>query len=103
MFSRVHKTWNASRVYCQNLTGDYDLVTVSSQAEHNFLKGQVNSPMWIGLHDIAYEGNYSWADGSLSNFGKNLSGVPWCPGEPNNRVFTMFEFVYIHFYNVNHV
>ena len=102
-FSYAQKTWNESSLYCQSLAGDYDLVTISSEDEYNFLKGQVIRPMWIGLHDITYEGNYSWADGSLSNFGRDFNVIPWCPGEPNNWVFAIFKTIKVYFCILNHI
>ncbi len=63
-----------------------DLVSIHSGFENEWLRDNVasnvptlaNSPMIIGINDVAAEGTFVWSDGSPVNF------VNWFPGEPNN-------------------
>lgn len=66
------------------------LVTVSNQAEHEFLQAQFASLIgdtdlgrpglyaWIGLTDEVEEGNWQWVTGEPLLF------TAWAGGEPNN-------------------
>lgn len=62
--------WAAARSACQAI--GYDLVTIESEGEHDFLKGGASpdgSSWWIGLNDITTEGTYVWAStGSAATY-----------------------------------
>ncbi|KAL0968372.1 hypothetical protein UPYG_G00266030 [Umbra pygmaea] len=73
--SRVKKTWDQSRVYCENMNSS--LVIITSRLEQNFIHG-LNGVFWIGLSDKKKEGSWKWVDGKDLNLGF------WKSGEPNN-------------------
>jgi hypothetical protein len=56
------------------------LVTIESLSENNWLATQLGNSgnYWIGLNDVASEGNFVWSNGSTSSY-RN-----WNSGEPNN-------------------
>ncbi|HMP30914.1 MAG TPA: HYR domain-containing protein, partial [Saprospiraceae bacterium] len=57
------------------------LVTISSVGENQFIFENLDSEsqnLWIGLNDIAEEGNFTWANG------QPLTYTNWNDNEPNN-------------------
>lgn len=61
-FCSTTLAWSAARRSCMD--SGYDLVTIESEAEHDFLRGAAapdGGQWWIGLNDIATEGTYIWA------------------------------------------
>ena len=77
-------TWIDAVSACQD-QGAY-LATLHSQAEVRWVyeyfrtEGKTSNSIWIGLNDIAKEGNYQWIDGR----GNYSSFSYWISGEPNN-------------------
>ena len=78
------QNWSDSEARAQSLGGH--LVTVNDEAENTFLYstftniGAIDRGLWIGLNDVAREGNFVWASGEENAlFRKWASG-----GEPNN-------------------
>ena len=71
-------TWEAAQNYAQRLGGN--LVTVNDAAEEAFLQTSFGTDQrfWIGLNDVASEGNFVWASGEAVTY------TNWHPGEPNN-------------------
>lgn len=53
------------------------LVTITSQAENDFIDSKVGS-IWIGLNDAATEGVFAWVNGEA------VSYTNWNGGEPND-------------------
>ena len=84
-------SFNGSHYYC-SLTGlDWTsaqqnainngghLAVINSQAENDFIKNIIPlSSAWIGLSDLASEGNFQWVNGDP------LVYTNWYPGQPNN-------------------
>jgi hypothetical protein len=71
-------TWQQARTACQNHGAGFDLATVDDQAENDFLEGFVyTSSAWIGLNDIATEGDFVWSSGAALNYSN------WRLIEPN--------------------
>jgi hypothetical protein len=76
-------SWTVSQAAAVSLGGN--LVTVNDAAEQDWLVSQfgpINSDdspnsFWIGLNDVAIEGQFEWASGEL------VSYLNWFPGEPN--------------------
>ncbi|WP_422108066.1 HYR domain-containing protein [Winogradskyella sp.] len=56
----------------------YELATINSQAENDYLQGRISSPVFIGINDISTEGTYEWQSG------QPVSYTNWGNGEPSN-------------------
>jgi hypothetical protein len=77
-------TWTDARAAAQ--AGGWDLVTVTSLAENDFIVASIlssgstasRSHYWIGLTDAAVEGSYQWVTGEAFSYAN------WWGGEPNN-------------------
>ena len=70
-------TWAQAQSYAQRLGGN--LVTVNDAAEEDFLQATFGSDeFWIGLNDVASEGNFVWASGEAVTY------TNFAPNEPNN-------------------
>lgn len=67
--------WSAAKAACDNMGGH--LVTITSQAENNFIFGLWPSG-WIGLTDEVTEGVWRWVTGEAYSY------TSWNSGEPNN-------------------
>ena len=75
-------TWRQAQVECQNLPGNYDLVTVDSKELNDALK--VHNDHWIGLHDMFHEGQLKWANGQIfEGFGSTFGQEPWSRNQPD--------------------
>jgi hypothetical protein len=73
-------TWQDARSSCQDF-GPFDLVTINSQSENNFLQSILSSEAWIGINDLATALTtqvYVWSSGQFPVY------TNWNPGEPNN-------------------
>jgi len=75
-------TWNQAVAYAKKLGGH--LVTISDQAENNFVtdlaksKG-VGRTYYIGFTDLGSEGKWRWVTG------QKITYTNWSGGEPNNH------------------
>jgi len=72
--------WEDARAYCQSF--GYDLVTISSAAEDDFVRStQGNAHFWIGYSAPENVGNdpsqYTWVQDEFSSF------TNWCSGAPS--------------------
>jgi hypothetical protein len=79
-FCRLGYSWTNARNYCLARGGD--LVGISDVNENNFVgsvaAASASGSWWIGLNDVATEGNFVWSNGTPKTFTK------WNGGEPNN-------------------
>ncbi len=84
-------SFNGSHYYCSQTGLDWTsaqqnainngghLAVINSQAENDFIKNIIPlSSAWIGLSDLASEGNFQWVNGDP------LTYTNWYPGQPNN-------------------
>ena len=70
--------WEAAWSACQGL--GLDLVVLDEVGEQAFLEWQMLTfYWWIGLSDVATEGEFLWADGQSAS-----GALPWCLDEPDN-------------------
>uniref|UniRef100_A0A3B1IIQ7 C-type lectin domain-containing protein n=1 Tax=Astyanax mexicanus TaxID=7994 RepID=A0A3B1IIQ7_ASTMX len=71
------KTWSGSRDECKQKGAN--LVIINSREEQEFInKTFLSTEAWLGLTDIANEGDFRWVDGS------SVTIQFWWPGEPNH-------------------
>ena len=71
-------TWEQAQAEATNLGGN--LVTINDALEERWLQenfGQEEG-FWIGINDIAIEGQFEWVSGQPVTY------TNWTPGEPNN-------------------
>uniref|UniRef100_A0A672KF50 C-type lectin domain family 4 member F-like n=1 Tax=Sinocyclocheilus grahami TaxID=75366 RepID=A0A672KF50_SINGR len=68
-FSSDYLNWSSSRAFC--VSKGADLVTITSQSEHDFLASEIKEQHWIGLSDLKTEGHWVW----VNNQTLNESGV----------------------------
>ncbi len=77
-FRLDHTTWTDAESFAINSLGAH-LVTINDAAENQFVRSAFPATaLWLGLNDVASEGNFVWADGSASAY-RN-----WNAFEPNN-------------------
>ena len=71
-------TWAEAQAQAASLGGN--LVTINDAAEEAWLKANFGATegFWIGINDIASEGNFEWVSGQAVTY------TNWSPGEPNN-------------------
>ncbi|CAG0882786.1 unnamed protein product [Cyprideis torosa] len=67
--------WDQARDFC--LSDGMHLVSIHSAAENTFVHN-LAGVSWIGLNDVATEGEFVWSDGSPTNYAN------WKASEPNN-------------------
>ncbi len=73
--------WDDARVRCQVLLGD--LAIVDDSLENDYIHGEVDplvGKWWLGLSDLALEGQFLWVDGTPLDPDLDL----WAADEPNN-------------------
>ena len=81
-FCATELAWDAAGAACKTLLAD--LVVVDHKLENQSLGDiiqQIGSHWWIGLSDLALEGQFVWVDGQPLDPDINL----WTDGEPNNQ------------------
>ena len=74
--------WQAARARCQLLLGD--LTVIDTATENQFLVSTIEQQgkrWWIGLSDLALEGEFEWVDGTP--LGPKVT--MWANGEPDNE------------------
>ncbi len=81
LLCNLQKNWTDARDFC--IQQGLDLLTVSNLTENNAIGAQAaaafsNNSWWIGLNDIALEGDFNW----VGNQG--ITFANWNAGEPNN-------------------
>ena len=70
-FVACAKTWTDAKTFAENHGGH--LVTITSEAENQFLVDNGNTYSWIGFTDEAEEGNWQWVTRetvSYTNWGR---------------------------------
>ncbi|KAI5612769.1 macrophage mannose receptor 1-like, partial [Silurus asotus] len=78
-FSTEKKTWHEALEACAH-KGSH-LMSIMNFHERTWVSTQLgHSIFWIGLNDIASEGNWEWSDGSI--YYPYLEY--WRPGQPDN-------------------
>jgi len=66
------------------------LASIHSQQEQNFIAGLISGHYaWIGLTDVAVEGEFRWSDGTPLDF------QYWNPGQPNGGTLSDCVFTYL--------
>ncbi len=73
--SNTAQTWTMAKSTCTTNGGA--LMQVSSQEENDFVVNLIDEMVYIGLNDVAQEGNMKWVDGSAVSF-TNYSNCDWC-------------------------
>jgi Lectin C-type domain len=84
-------TWAAARAACQSRGVAWDLASVRSQADSNFLQGLIADEAWLGGTDAATEATWTWVNDGVAFWqGEGLAGqalngsfVNWFEDEPN--------------------
>ena len=77
----LYANWHDAGVACQAKDPRAHLVSVADLAENTFLvetMGAAGPSSWIGLNDIATEGQFAWSDGSAISF------TNWGTGQPDD-------------------
>ncbi|CAK8684714.1 hepatic lectin-like [Clavelina lepadiformis] len=77
------QAWHASRRNCQRIGGDLAVVGMRDVATRRKLFNEIlrsTNRVWIGLTDLAEEGNWVWNDDKPAN----AENANWSDGEPNN-------------------
>ena len=79
----LHKPlpWSEAEASCQQQGPDSHLASVTGAEQQQVvqdLAGSTGDNTWIGLNDIAEEGEFTWADDEPLEF------TNWSPGQPNN-------------------
>jgi cysteine-rich repeat protein len=70
-------SWSDAQEACSSF-GSYQLVTINSETENDFLTSIIDDAPWIGLNDQSSEGDFVWASGQAVVY------TNWEDGEPNN-------------------
>jgi hypothetical protein len=84
-------TWDAARALCRERGPGWDLASIQSVAESEFLAASIGVETWIGATDAAREGIWRWiAADVIFWLGSSALGVPaagayanWNTSEPN--------------------
>ncbi len=82
-------TTYAAAVEIANSHGGF-LVSISDQEENDFLQREVRKVAFIGLNDIASEGNLAWPDNSPLTY-SNFDDCSFCPENSQERDFVVFH------------
>ncbi|XP_066957099.1 alpha-N-acetylgalactosamine-specific lectin-like [Macrobrachium rosenbergii] len=80
-FSNAEGSWEEGRKDCLDMAGDY--VKITTHEEFNFVGSQVKASAWIGLDDLAAEGNYTWV--LEGNQQTEPPRTWWHPNQPDNH------------------
>ncbi|XP_072925645.1 uncharacterized protein [Hemitrygon akajei] len=78
-FSSGTQTWTEAQRHCASV--DSHLVVINNAEEQDFLRRTLQNRHWIGLSDVASEGDWRWVDGT----DYSSSSTYWSEGEPNNE------------------
>ncbi|MDW3195083.1 MAG: SdrD B-like domain-containing protein [Cytophagales bacterium] len=75
--STIPNFWPEAQAAAQAIGAN--LVAINDAAENEFVRTLTSSTIWIGLNDLASEGNFVWSNG------ESVTYTNWGPGEPNNN------------------
>jgi hypothetical protein len=83
-------SWSVARASCRSRGAGWDLATVRSSQENDFLVALTGYEAWLGATDSALEGVWVWVldDAPFFEVDSADAGVafaPWNSGEPNNQ------------------
>ena len=85
LFAAGPSTKGAAEAYCASFRAT---LACPSTAEAIDYIGQRaiadHRSYWLGLSDVAREGEWTWPGTCAMSSPANISSLPWCPGEPNN-------------------
>ncbi|WP_422104224.1 BspA family leucine-rich repeat surface protein [Winogradskyella sp.] len=71
-------TTSITAAYNNAQTNGYELVTINSQAENDYLKDQISASIIIGINDATTDDTYAWQSGQPATY------TNWANGEPND-------------------
>jgi hypothetical protein len=82
-------TWSDARAACGLRGAGWDLATVRSPAENDFVLALTGYEVWLGATDEASEGVWVWVGDDAPFFDVDVADAgaafpPWNAGEPNN-------------------
>ena len=81
MFANKSTRWSSARNKCKELNGRFDLVSILSNNENDFVTTAIKTlglkREWIGLTDRAQNGHFTWSDGSLFKYGNDYKKDVW--------------------------
>ena len=87
MLSKDKETWYTAKEKCKGMNEGYDLVSIMSEDENNFIIESMKflelGNAWIGLSYNNHEGNFTWSDGSRLLYGNRYYIQPWWNGNPD--------------------
>ncbi len=72
---QVPRSWGASRRRCRSIGAGWDLASIRSEEENEFVDALGSDQLWIGGSDLASEGDWVWVD----------DGTPFWEGRQNGR------------------
>jgi hypothetical protein len=83
--------WEAARANCQARGAGWDLASIRSSADSEFLHSLLTGEAWVGGSDAAIEGTWTWVDDGFAFWqGEGLTGsalnaafIAWFGDEPN--------------------
>ena len=78
-------SWYNARDQCNKIGEDYDLVTIESDEENQFLKDKIKNDFngneyWIGAKENNDKNGFVWVEGS------DLIYTDWTSGDPNGVI-----------------
>ena len=76
------QSWQASQNICHNWGGDLAVHGIKTLGHRlKLIKNlPINDRFWIGVNDVASEGNWTWVNGEPASSAELI----WSTGEPNN-------------------
>ena len=88
--SNEKATWNSARTEAQ--TAVWELATIESAAENEFLRSNIADIAFIGLSDASMEGTLEWASGEPLTYSNLNTACGWCGlnNEQNDYVNLLF-------------
>ncbi|XP_072035415.1 lectin-like isoform X2 [Amphiura filiformis] len=76
LYVEKYTDWLSAKGDCEGRGAG--LASIHSSEENEFITTLTGGNVWIGLDDVAAEGDFTWTDGSLLNF------TNWGSNQPDN-------------------